>query len=125
MHDLRFLLKTRYCVSRALVIGIDKYKTASPLSYAVSDAVAIKDLLVSNFGFPESEVTLLADEAATRLAILRAFLRFANDDVGLDDRLVVFFAGHGHTRTGSRGEIGYLVPYDADMADFSTFIRPD
>lgn len=125
MRDLRFLFKTHYAVSRALVIGVDKYKTASPLSYAVSDAVSIKELLVSNFGFPESEVTLLTDEAATRHAVIKAFLRFANDDVGLDDRLVVFFAGHGHTRTGSRGEIGYLVPHDADMADISTFIRWD
>ncbi|MDO8387441.1 MAG: caspase family protein [Polaromonas sp.] len=125
MRDLRFLFKTHYGVSRALVIGIDKYKSASPLSYAVSDAVSIRDLLVSDFDFPESEVTLLTDEAATRQAVLKAFLRFANNDVGLDDRLVVFFAGHGHTRTGSRGEIGYLVPHDADMCDFSTFIRWD
>jgi Caspase domain len=125
MRDLRFLFKTHYGASRALVIGINKYETASPLSYAVSDAVSIRDLLVSDFGFPDSEVTLLIDEAATRRAVLKAFLRFANDDIGLDDRLVVFFAGHGHTRTGSRGEIGYLVPHDADMTDFSTFIRWD
>lgn len=125
MRDLRFLFNTRYSISRALVIGIDRYKTSSPLSYAVSDAVSIKELLVSNFGFPETEVTLLTDEAATKQSILKAFLRFANNDVGLDDRLVVFFAGHGHTKTGSRGEIGYLVPHDADMADFSTFVRWD
>lgn len=125
MRDLRFLFRTHYGTSRALVIGIDKYKSASPLSYAVSDAIAIKDLLVSSLGFAESEVTLLTDEAATRQAIHRAFLRYSNDDVGLDDRLVVFFAGHGHTRTGSRGEIGYLVPHDADMGDFSSFMRWD
>jgi hypothetical protein len=82
MRDLRFLFKTHYCVSRALVIGIDKYKSASPLSYAVSDAISIRDLLVSDFGFPESEVTLLTDTVATKQAILKAFLRFANDDVG-------------------------------------------
>jgi len=125
MRDLRFLFKTHYGVSRALIIGINKYKAASPLSYAVSDAVSIRDILVSKFEFPDSEVTLLTDEAATKQAVLKAFLRFANDDVGLDDRLVVFFAGHGHTRTGIRGEIGYLVPHDADLADFSTFIRWD
>jgi Caspase domain len=125
MRDLRFLFKTHYGASRALVIGINKYETASPLSYAVSDAVSIRDLLVSDFGFPDSEVTLLIDEAATRQAVLKAFLRFAKDDIDLDERLVIFFAGHGHTRTGSRGEIGYLVPHDADMTDFSTFIRWD
>lgn len=125
MRDLRFLLKTQYGSSRALVIGIDRYHNASPLSYAVSDAVAIKGLLVDRFKFPDSCVTLLTNEMATKRDILQAFLRFANDDVGLDDRIVVFFAGHGHTRSGNRGEIGYLVPHDADMADFSTFIRWD
>lgn len=28
-------------------------------------------------------------------------------------------------RSGVKGEVGYLVPYDADMADYSTFIRWD
>lgn len=125
MRDLRFLLKTHYGKSRALVVGIDKYRNTSPLSYAVSDAETIRDILVSDFKFPLPDVTLLTDDAANKVAILKAFLRFSNDDVGLDDRVVVFFAGHGHTRTGSRGEIGYLVPHDADMADFSTFIRWD
>lgn len=125
MRDLRFLFKTHYAASRALIIGIDRYRNATPLSYAVSDAVAIRDLLVGSFNFPESNVVLLTDEAATRQNILQAFLQFVSDDVGLDDRLVVFFAGHGHTRAGIRGEVGYLVPHDADMADPSTLLRWD
>jgi hypothetical protein len=125
MADLRFLYKTHYGVSRALVIGIDTYKTVSPLSYAVSDASAIKEVLVAELGFAESEVTLLTNADATKEAIQKAFQRFAKDDVGLDDKVVVFFAGHGHTRTGIRGEVGYLVPHDADLNDFSTFIRWD
>jgi len=43
----------------------------------------------------------------------------------LDDRVIVFYAGHGHTLTGIRGEVGYLVPYDADPDDTSTLIRWD
>lgn len=125
MADLRFLYKTHYGVSRALVIGIDTYKTVSPLGYAVSDATAIKDTLVADLGFDESEVVLLTNAEATKEAIQRAFQRFAKNDVGLDDKVVVFFAGHGHTRTGIRGEVGYLVPHDADLNDFSTFIRWD
>lgn len=125
MRDLRFLFKTRYGVSRALVIGIDRYKGAPPLTYAVSDATAIKDVLIADLGFQEADVALLIDEAATKDAIHRAFLRFASDDVGLDDRIVVFFAGHGSTRTGMRGEVGYLVPHDADSSDVSTFLRWD
>lgn len=125
MADLRFFYKTHYGVSRALVIGIDTYKTVSPLGYAVSDATAIKETLVAHLCFAESEVMLLTNAGATKEAIQRAFQRFSNPDVGLDDKVVVFFAGHGHTRTGTRGEVGYLVPHDADMSDFSTLIRWD
>lgn len=125
MRDIRFLLKTHYTRSRALVIGIDQYTQASPLQYAVSDAHEFRQTLVDSFGFEADDITYLANEAATRQEILRAFLRFSREDIDVDERLVVFYAGHGHTRTGSRGEIGYLVPYDADMSDFSTFIRWD
>ena len=125
MRDIRFLLKTHYTNSRALVIGINEYLKASPLSYAVSDAEEIRDVLVNELAFPSENVTYLVDATATKENILRAFLSFTSQEVGLDERIFVFFAGHGHTRTGIRGEVGFLVPYDADMDDFSTFIRWD
>lgn len=125
MKDIRFLLKTHYTGSRALIVGIDRYKAASPLSYAVSDAQEVREVLVSEFDFSSENIIYLADEQATRANILKAFLRFANDDVGLDERIIIFYAGHGHTVTGSRGEVGYLVPYDADPSDLSTLIRWD
>jgi hypothetical protein len=125
MRDIRFLLKTHYSNSRALVIGINNYQNASPLSYAVSDAEEVHHVLISDLDFPESNVICLVDSDATKENILRAFMRFTSGDVELDERILVFFAGHGHTRTGIRGEVGYLVPFDADMQDFSTFIRWD
>lgn len=125
MRDLRFLLKTHYTRSRALVIGIDQYTQAPPLEYAVSDADEFRQTLIDSLGFETDDITYLANEAATRQVILKAFLRFSREDIDVDERLVVFYAGHGHTRTGSRGEIGYLVPHDADMYDFSTYIRWD
>ncbi|SMF08570.1 caspase family protein [Pseudogulbenkiania subflava] len=125
MRDIRFLLKTHYTNSRALVIGINHYQNASPLSYAVSDAEEIRNVLINDLGFPENNVAYLVDSEATKGNILRAFMRLTAGDVELDERIFVFFAGHGHTRTGIRGEVGYLVPYDADMQDFSSFIRWD
>jgi hypothetical protein len=125
VRELEFLLQQRYETSRALVIGINQYKNASPLGYAVSDAQEISEILVEDLGFEKSNVIYFADQEATRLNILKSFLRFSHDDVKVDDRLFVFFAGHGHTRPGVRGEVGYLVPYDADMQDLSTLIRWD
>jgi hypothetical protein len=125
LRDIRFLLKTHYSNSRALVVGINSYANASPLSYAVNDAKEFRDVLIGNLSFSEENITYLVDADATKANILRAYLRFAGADIGLDERIIVYFAGHGHTLTGIRGEVGYLVPFDADMDDISTLIKWD
>ena len=125
MRDIRFLLKTHYSNSRALVIGINEYQNAPPLSYAVSDATEIRDVLIHELSFPPDNITCLFDEEATRKNILKTYLSFTSEDVEPDERIIVFFAGHGQTRSGYKGEVGYLVPSDADISDFSSFIRWD
>lgn len=125
IRDLRFVLKTHYTGSRALIIGIDNYVHASPLSYAVNDAVEVKDALLEEFGFADSDICFLTDRDATRSRIEQAFHRFTRDEVGVDERIFVFFAGHGMTRTGYRGEVGFLVPHDGKPDDLDTLIRWD
>lgn len=125
MRDLKYILKQSYDCSRALVIGINQYKNASPLGYAVSDAEEIKNILINELGFNAADVMYLTDDEATKANILKAFHTFTTENIKVDDRLLVFFAGHGHTKTGFRGEVGFLVPHDADMNDYSTFIRWD
>ena len=107
------------------MIGINNYDKASPLSYAVSDAREIRAVLVDELGFSEECVTLLVDSEAARGRILNSYFSFASPGIDLDERIIVFFAGHGHTRTGIRGEVGYLVPVDGDVDDLSTLIRWD
>lgn len=122
MYDIRSLTKPHYAISRALIIGIDQYKSAPPLAYAVSDAAAIREVLAEDFDFSLDNVTYLVDAEATRDRICKEFLRFAKSDVGVDDRVLVFYAGHGHTESGIRGEFGFLVPVDGDPEDLSTLI---
>jgi uncharacterized caspase-like protein len=125
LKDIRFFAKPQYKTSWALIVGIDNYKNASPLSYAVSDASEIREVLVNDLGFPKNNITYLIDGEATKQNILKSFMRFARNDVELDDRIFVFFAGHGQTKTGIRGEVGYLVAFDSDTDDLSTYIRWD
>ena len=47
------------------------------------------------------------------------------ESLGPDDRLLVFFAGHGSTVSSSRGPVGYLVPVDGKLKDKSSLIRWD
>jgi len=125
MRDVRHLFRPRYTQSRALVIGIDKYAHASPLEYAVSDANGFRQTLIDSLGFEEDSIKYLTDKDATRQAILQAFCSYADERVDVDERLIVFYAGHGYTRSGIRGDIGFLVPYDGNVSDLSTLVRWD
>src|SRR5438552_993852 len=116
----------KYADSRALVIGIDKYRYVNPLIHACNDARAVANVLVERFSFPKENVELLLDADATRETILRKFLSYAvAGSVGPDDRILIFFAGHGHTVPGRRGETGFLVPVDGKIDDLASLIRWD
>ena len=118
------LYKPEYTDSWALIIGINNYHNVSPLEFACNDAQAVNKLLIERFGFPETNVVLLTDEAASRGNVMEAFLDFASKTAP-DDRVLVFFAGHGHTHTGRRGEVGFLVPVDGTPDRLSSLIRWD
>ena len=106
-----------YDNSWALIIGIDKYQNVQKLNYAVDDAEDVKDLLIDQFGFPQNNITLLKNEEATKQNILKSF-RDITRNAKKNDRVLIFFAGHGETyNLPEGGEIGYLLPYDSDSDD--------
>ena len=111
---------TLYRESHALVIGIDQYAKWPGLHHAVRDAKAIQETLVTRFGFKPENVTVLFDGEATRANILRTLNDKLSDTrrVKRDDRVMVFFAGHGSTRKLASGrDVGYIVPADAGLND--------
>ena len=59
-------VKEIYDDSWALIIGINKYQNVEPLSYAVNDAVAVKEMFVNKYGFKEENIKLITDEDATK-----------------------------------------------------------
>lgn len=114
---------TLYRDSFALVIGIDQYARWPQLHHAVRDARAVQETLVTRFGFKAGNVTALYDGEATRANILRVLNDKLADakKVRRDDRVVVFYAGHGGTRKLTSGrDVGYLIPVDAALADFAS-----
>lgn len=121
MRDLT--LKPEYSSSHALIIGINSYVSAPPLLYAINDARAVAANLENRFSFPSTNIMLLLDGDATRGKILSEYLRFEREGCDRDSRLLVFFAGHGFTKTGFSREVGFLVPYDGKVDDLSTLIR--
>ena len=114
-----------YKNSYALIIGINNYQNTSPLGYAVNDAEAIAEILEAQFAFPNENIKILLDDNATRNEIMASFMSYVNGEISQDDRILVFFAGHGMTHTGRRGEVGFLVPVDGDPQNLATLIRWD
>ncbi len=111
-----------YRDSHALVIGIDQYGKWPRLQHAVRDAKAMQEMLVQRLGFRAENVTTLLDGEATRANILRALNDKLADAkrVKRDDRVLVFFAGHGATRKLASGrDVGYVMPVDAPLNDFA------
>jgi hypothetical protein len=115
--------KQGYDDSLAVVIGIDKYANWSPLAYAVSDAESIREHLRST-GF--NTISFLVDEQATKTNIITALGDLLKVKAKANDRVVVFFAGHGYTEISSDGtRSGFIVPADGASSDPSTFISLD
>jgi len=113
---------TGYEKSWAIVIGIDDYASWPKLEYASRDAQAIADTLTGQFGFPSSQVIVLKNQQATRNNILAAFHdRLADGRTQKNDRVFVFFAGHGATRRLASGrDLGYIIPVDSNPDEFAT-----
>lgn len=100
---------------KALVVGIDYYKTISPLTGAVNDARSVEDMLDRhadgsvNFG-----VRLMAGKGKNDV-VKRADLREAIRDLfsGDGEIALLYFAGHGHLEATG----GYLCAGDCRTGD--------
>ena len=116
-YGLAFSTKDIYDKSWALIIGIDKYQNFQGLDYAVKDAQSIQDIIISSLDFAEDNITILKDEEATKSRIIQEFSNITKK-AGVNDRVLIFFAGHGQTEDlPDGGEIGYLLPVDGDQSD--------
>ena len=103
--------------SWAVVIGINKYHNAPTLSYAVQDAQSVQSMLIDSFDYPPENISLITDEQATKDNILRTLSSLTNKAES-NDRVLIFFAGHGATMDlPNGGEAGYLLPIEGDNND--------
>ena len=110
-----------YRESWAVVVGINEYQRWPKLRYAVHDATAVRDILVSKYGFKPQNIRQLTNEQATRQRIMEVLGDEFSDGrhIKRDDRVFFFFAGHGATRTLEDGrQLGFIVPVDADPNNY-------
>jgi tetratricopeptide (TPR) repeat protein len=102
--------------SYALVVGIAHYANlpaSAQLHYPDRDAESIYTTLISQQGgrFPANHVHVLTDAQATQANILEELETWLPSVTAANDRVLIYFAGHGFISGGK----GYLAPYDIDL----------
>jgi hypothetical protein len=81
-------------VKRALLIGINDYKAVPSLRGSINDVETMREVLVTRWGFADTNVKLLTDQAATRAGILAA-LEDLVSSAGPNDTVYLHYSGHG------------------------------
>ncbi|KAJ7706853.1 caspase domain-containing protein [Mycena rosella] len=97
--------------------------TIPDLRGCVNDAHTIKTFLTNRFHIPEPQIAFLANEEATRAAILEKFQTHLidNSSIEQDDTMLIYYAGHGSRAPAPQlyhstdGKIETLVPHDERM----------
>lgn len=109
-----------YYKSWAVVIGIENYLLAPKLPGVIDDAKAVAEAF-RLLGF--EEVVELYDKDASVRRLQQTLTDFLPRKVGRRDRLILYFAGHAGVAQDLAGkELGYLVPWDAQLGNVSKSI---
>ena len=105
-----------YNKSFAVIIGIDSYQNLPSdrqLKNAVSDAKGVEDVLTKNYRF--DKIIHLYNQDATKDRIMEVLTEDLPRQMGEQDSLFLFWAGHGDQEGTQGKEIGYLIPYDGEV----------
>ena len=111
--------------SYAVVIGIASYKNlpaTAQLAFPNRDAEDIYAALISPEGgqFPAENVHKLINERATVANIRHELEEWLPSVTTENDRVLVYFAGHGFVSAGK----GWLAPYDVDIHNIPNTAYP-
>ncbi len=101
-------------------IGINTYdkKYFNPLNNARKDVEDIANVLVKDYYFEPQHIRLLCDQEATKANILDELDDFRKK-IKHEDRLLIYYSGHGHLE----GSQGFWIPVDAVRDKISSYIR--
>jgi len=106
--------------SIAIVIGINHYSGGIPeLENAADDARQLAEILEREHGY---EVVLRLDEEGTLKAVTDLLDRYLPVNLGANDRVLFYFAGHGIAIDGDDGPVGYVLPQDAVRDRTTSFL---
>jgi Caspase domain/Domain of unknown function (DUF4384) len=109
-------------VKRALLVGINKYKSVPRLQGSLNDIETMRQILITRWGFSDKLITMVTDEAATRNGILAALEQLVKE-AGPNDTVYFHYSGHGSQVEDLNGDEPddhldeTLVPQDGRSGD--------
>ncbi len=114
---------------KALLLGINKYKTVSGLRGCENDVLGMKDILTGPFGFKGPNVRALLNSEVTKTKV-RQNLKWLLQDTSEGDRLVLHFSGHGSYRDDLDGDENdrvdeLLCLFDMDFENTNSYLLDD
>jgi hypothetical protein len=119
--DLKFRFEPRSRLF-GLIVGIDQYKSDDirDLRGCKADAQSMVDLLSRKIHIWSSHFLCLANEKATRSAIIGGFQHhlIENSNIERGDVILIFYAGHGSRAAAPKGwvadgsKVETICPYD-------------
>jgi metacaspase-1 len=114
---------------KAVLFGINKYKTISHLRGCVNDVKNVAALLTDILGFSAGNVRTRTDEKVTKKDIQKQWA-WLLEDASPGDRLILHFSGHGSYTTDNDGDESdgvdeLLCLFDMDWDDGETYLLDD
>jgi len=99
----------------ALVVGISGYQNIKPLKYADDDAYLFSQFLINENICNKDKLYLLVDSLATTANFYRDLKKILYK-VKSNDRVFLYFAGHGDVETEL--ESGFLLTYNSEKNNY-------
>jgi len=94
------------------IVGINNYQYWPGLNNAVKDGNDLASVLMKDYDFKFSNITIIKDEQATQDNIYKG-MRSLIEKVTSKDNLIVYFSGHGHF--DELLNEGYWIPVNAKL----------
>ncbi len=104
---------------RAVIVGIEDYKSINDLSYTVDDAEDMSNVLVSYENWDIKNIHLLTDSDASKINIKSAITNMVGS-ADEDDVCLFFFSGHGSRIPDEDGDEGKSDHYDEVICPYDT-----
>jgi len=97
----------------ALLIANQNYQRVSDLATPIRDVEVIGDVLVESYNFDPANIYTVIDGTRAEIELAIDALQ---TNVGPNDSLLIYFAGHGYQDLGHAGT-GYWIPVDGMSPD--------